>query len=109
MLLNNLNDTNSQIKEFTDLISVLKTENDELKSIIKSLNDRSNTTAIKYENEIKSLKNELQYRSSDESKKVIFLEQSLKEMTEKNEKRVRSLEGEINELMKLTASNQHKR
>jgi hypothetical protein len=51
----------------------------------------------------------LKNRSGDESKKIEFLEKSLKDLSEKSEKRVRSLEAEINDLMKLTASNENKK
>jgi hypothetical protein len=47
---------NNHIKEYTDLISVFKAENEELKNIIKSLNEKLVSSGSKYESEIRNLK-----------------------------------------------------
>jgi predicted RNase H-like nuclease (RuvC/YqgF family) len=94
----------SSNKEYKDLIELLRRENDELKNLVKDLNDKqANNEVLRLENELNQMKIEYKNRMMEDKLKIEIGEKLLRENIEKNEKRVAKLESELTELYQIIA------
>lgn len=108
--IDNVNQLETSNKEYKDLSELLRRENDELKNLVKELNDKkTNDEVLMVQNELNQIKIEYKNRMLEDKLKIEISEKLLKENIEKNEKRVAKLESELTELYQIIAIYENKK
>lgn len=100
------------VKKVENNEQMLRKENIDLKSNVKLLNEKINSSSdevIRLEKELKNMKEHHEKRILEDSDQVMKAETTLKDFIEKNEKRTSQLETELTELYRVIATHENKK